>query len=276
MRTFTSIILAVALAACAPGTGPDSGNPGDPSVAWTGPEVTIRIIDVMDGDSVRAEVEGRTVEVRLDGINAPERDECWGTEARRALETAVRTGETTLAVTGFDQFDRRLGYLVVDGTVVNAELLDDGHAIATSSDHPLVGDFRSIGSRAVQAQRGMWSPSACNDHEVPRVEIDRIEYNPRGPDADNLEREFVVIRARESVDLDGWTLRDESSQHRYVFPAGTVLQPNETLTVRTGCQADDGDLAWCAGQPVWNNGGDTGILMTPRGTVVDVFTYGSP
>jgi hypothetical protein len=63
-------------------------------------------------------------------------------------------------------------------------------------------------------------------------------------------------------------LRDESSEHRYRFPRGTRLRPGEQVTVHTGCGDDGaGDLYWCKNGPVWNNGGDTALLLDPAGNV---------
>lgn len=76
------------------------------------------------------------------------------------------------------------------------------------------------------------------------------------------------------VDLSGWILRDESSSHRFEFPLGERLEPGQNLTIRTGCGNDRGeDRYWCAEDAVWSNGGDTVILQTAAGTVVDRARY---
>ncbi len=68
--------------------------------------------------------------------------------------------------------------------------------------------------------------------------------------------------------------RDESSQNRYRFPHGFLVGAGETVAVHTGC-GDDGpaDLYWCAGNPVWNNGGDTALLLDPAGNVAARLRY---
>jgi len=77
------------------------------------------------------------------------------------------------------------------------------------------------------------------------------------------------------VDLSGWVLRDESSSNRFRFPAGTVLEAGRRLRVVTGCEPPPGALAWCATTPVWNNGGDSVILVDGHGRVVAHRRYGT-
>ena len=77
-----------------------------------------------------------------------------------------------------------------------------------------------------------------------------------------------------TIDHAVWIVRDESSTHRYVFPNGVVLAPGDGLRLHTGCGVDtDRSLYWCADDAVWSNGGDTVIVQTPGGTVVDRLKY---
>jgi competence protein ComEC len=78
-----------------------------------------------------------------------------------------------------------------------------------------------------------------------------------------------------AVALGGWVLRDESSANRFPFPDGLLLAPGDQTRVVTGCAAGARRLAWCAGSPVWNNAGDTALLLDPAGRVVDRFRYSS-
>jgi hypothetical protein len=73
--------------------------------------------------------------------------------------------------------------------------------------------------------------------------------------------------------MTGWTLRDESSTHRYVF-GDLQLPPDAVVRVRSGCGEDRGfDLVWCASDPVWNNAGDTALLQDAAGNIVAYRTY---
>jgi micrococcal nuclease len=235
-----------------------------------------RLVEPLDGDSFRADVAGERTEVRLVGINAPEGDECHGDRAALALADLLSSGFTLVgAGAERDRFGRLLRYAEVDGRDVGETLLTNGHAVALHSDHRRDRRYRQLAEGAWRSRRGMWAIDACGPPTDAAVVIDEIQYDPPGPDDEQHNEEWVVIAlgSGEPVELGGWTLRDESSQHRFTFPEG-VLAPGAQLRVRSGCGPTVGeDLHWCAGDPVWNNGGDTVILQDAHGNVVDRRSY---
>jgi endonuclease YncB( thermonuclease family) len=229
---------------------------------------------VFDGDSFEAETGGEVVEVRMIGINAPEGDECHGDEARDALERRLTSGPLTLVAAGeddTDRFGRLLRYVYAGGTNVNEASLREGHAVALESEHPADLDFFALAEAAASQGLGMWAPNACGEPVGASIRIGEVAYDPAGPDDENVREELVVLHndGTVAVTLEGWILRDESSQNRYVF-AEVRLDPGDEVRVRSGCGNDtDADLFWCARDPVWSNWGDTVILQDPAGNVVD-------
>ncbi len=70
-------------------------------------------------------------------------------------------------------------------------------------------------------------------------------------------------------DLSDWELRDANNSP-FVFPAGTVVPPGESLRVRSGeGENTPTELFWGRLAPVWNNLGDTVFLYDAGGTLVD-------
>jgi hypothetical protein len=104
----------------------------------------------------------------------------------------------------------------------------------------------------------------------------QVHPDAAGDDSLNLNDEWVRItnQGDRDLDLEGWTVRDESSSHRYHFDA-LVLPPDASVTLRSGCGADtDTDRFWCVGgSAVWNNGGDTVLLLDPLGNIVAQLGY---
>ncbi len=231
---------------------------------------------VLDGDSLRVAAGGGEVEVRLLGINAPERGECWADEARRALETAVAGQTLTIVGEERDQFDRLLAYVYAGPSNVNRQLIIEGHALTVATNHDQLPDFLAAEEEAVALERGLWSPTVCGSTgEGSGVRIWAIEPDAPGRDDRNPNGEFVAI-ANEgaAIDLTGWMLRDESSTHRFTFPEGFVLGTGEIVTVRSGCGEDaPPELYWCADGTVWTNSGDTVLLLDAAGAVVDRLRY---
>ena len=245
----------------------------DAAVAQRSGETAERTF-VFDGDSLDATLaDGSAVEIRLLGINAPEGDECFGDQARSALDSLLGTSTLTLVADDedTDQFGRLLRYVFADGVNVNLTMLAEGYALAVQTGHGDEAEFVAASDAAAAGGLGMWSADACGAAPAgSELTIADYVFDPRGRDADDPNGEWVAIAntAATPVDMTGWTLRDESTQNRYTFPAGFTLSGGADVQVHSGCGTDTAaDLYWCAANPVWSNGGDTIILQHPSGAV---------
>jgi endonuclease YncB( thermonuclease family) len=270
-RPGLAVAVTVLAAACVP---PDT----TPSTVSAPSGEHAEVVAVSDGDSFIARFDGTEVEVRLVGVNAPERSECLGPESADALAALIQGRAVTIPAAGErDQFDRLLAVVVVDGTDVNRAQVEAGMALALTPAGPGEADYRVAEEQAWSARTGMWSPGACGAGPLPEVRVVEVEADPPGPDDQRLDEEAVVIEnsGGTAVALGGWVLRDESSANRFPFPDGLLLAPGDQTRVVTGCAAGARRLAWCAGSPVWNNAGDTALLLDPAGRVVDRFRYSS-
>jgi micrococcal nuclease len=233
---------------------------------------TATVTWIEDGDTVMVDDEGSETTVRLIGVNAPEKDECFYQESTSHLIDTLEGSTVGVDDLGLDQFGRTLAYLWAGNTLVNLDLVAGGWAIATTP-----GDTESHGSeilqaesQAVEASAGLWAADACGPREeIPEMIISVIS-DPSGPDEKRLKAESVslVNSGPGPIDLSGWMLRDESSVNRYRFSPGTMIEPQQTIEVPSS------DPAWEPGdRPVWNNDGDTVLLLTARGTVVARLRY---
>lgn len=226
---------------------------------------------MVDGDTLEvAPDDGGTIELRLSGVNAPESNECHYRESTTFLTDAAEGLEVSYLLSGRDQFGRWLAQVWVDGSNLNRELVARGHAIATTPDDG-EPSYLSSEADAARAGLGMWSDGACGDSDPPPdVEIADVEPNPPGPDEADLGGEVVVISnlGETAVDLAGWSIRDESSRHRFRFPVDTSIAPGGRIEVKSS------DSGWSpGGSPVWNNDGDLVILSEPSGRIVDHVRY---
>ena len=113
---------------------------------------------VKDGDSlvVRRNLLGRKSELRMAGIDAPERNQPWGRQAKSALEAMVLNRRVTVQVTDRDRYGRLVARVWTGQTYVNAAMAEGGHAWAFSR---YLKD-RQIGEAANRARlqrRGLWA-----------------------------------------------------------------------------------------------------------------------
>jgi hypothetical protein len=175
-----------------------------------------------------------------------------------------------------DQYGRALRYVYLGTENVNERLVRDGYALAIASEHAELAAFRAAYEAAWQDRTGMWSPTACSGEAPPDLTIAEFRYDPAGRDGDDLNGEWVdvVNDGSATVVIGGWTLRDESTTHRYVLPDGFSLQGGATVRIHIGCGTDSvRSLYWCSEVPVLNNGGDSVILTNAAGNVVALVAY---
>jgi micrococcal nuclease len=249
-----------------------------PPAGPAGSVATWLVTEVIDGDTIRVAMPGPET-VRLIGMNAPEGGECWADTATAALVELLAGGEVSLErdISDRDSYGRLLRYVrTSDGADVGAQLIDGGHAWARAYPPDIARDaeYRARQDRAQQARLGLWAPDACGA-AVPGIDASsiHIEIHPdaAGDDSRNLNDEWVrfINQGDRDLDLEGWMVRDESSSHRYRFEQ-LVLSPGAGVTLRSGCGVDSTtERYWCvSGSAVWNNGGDTVLLLDPLGNVV--------
>ncbi len=249
----------------------------DPDVVTS----TYRVTRVVDGDTIRVQIGEEDVPVRLIGINAPEDGECYAAEASARLNELVLSKDVILSrdVSDVDRYGRLLRYISLEsGKDVGATLVGEGLAIAREypPDTTRIQAYDALQDEARIRGVGLWAADACGD-SLPGIAI-RIDVHAdaAGDDAENLNDEWVRFTniGVAAVELDGWSVADESASHRYTFN-GLNLEPGATATVFSGCGLEtSSERYWCVqGSAVWNNNGDTVFLRDQSGNVVSSLSY---
>ena len=155
-----------------------------------------KITKVIDGDTVTIKYQdGTTDRLRLLSINAPEKDECYGKESKKALEKIIKNKELRFDkdISGVDIYGRLLRYITIispdpkeDNTLLNYYLVRNGYAFHYSN--PPDNRYREM---LISAQReakkdnlGMWGE--C-DYQESKDEQDNtnereVDSGPSDPD----------------------------------------------------------------------------------------------
>jgi endonuclease YncB( thermonuclease family) len=89
-----------------------------------------RVVKVIDGDSIVLESQGEKSSIRLSEIDAPERDQPYGPESKRALQRLAHGREARIVVIDRDRYGRWVGDVWVGEMRVNYEMVRQGHAWA--------------------------------------------------------------------------------------------------------------------------------------------------
>ena len=113
-QSFISLLVALCLFALLPAYGEEvlRGN----------------VINVVDGDTLDVQVGPGKHRIRLAEIDAPERNQPWGDEAKRGLASKVLEHEVRVVVTDTDRYGRRVGKIFLGQTDINRSMVSEGHA----------------------------------------------------------------------------------------------------------------------------------------------------
>jgi micrococcal nuclease len=126
-----------------------------------GQTVSGTIVSVADGDTVRARLDsGPTIRVRLEGIDAPERGEPFGTQARNATRVMLFNKKVRLKATDVDRYDRLVARIALEGKDSSIELVKAGLACHFTRfvNDPLLAQAQ-LSART--AGRGFWAADAA-------------------------------------------------------------------------------------------------------------------
>ena len=86
--------------------------------------------------------------------------------------------------------------------------------------------------------------------------------------------EYVRIRNYDtrSIQLNGWTLRDEAN-HVFTFPSHVMVPGQECRIYTNEYHAEWCGFSYGSSSAIWNNGGDCAYLRNSVGTLIDTYCY---
>jgi micrococcal nuclease len=95
-----------------------------------GQTVSGTVVSVADGDTVRLRLDssGKTIRVRLEGIDAPEQGEPFSTQARNATRVLLFNRKVSLKASDVDKYDRLVARVFVDSKDSSLQLVESGLA----------------------------------------------------------------------------------------------------------------------------------------------------
>ena len=123
---------------------------------------------VADGDTIDAEIDGEEFRVRYIGVDTPERDEPFYTEASDFNLQLVGDKTVILVkdVSETDQYGRLLRYVYLeDGTFVNEAIIKGGYGrlVTYPPDVRFADYFQELQGEARSAEIGLWGINSFED-----------------------------------------------------------------------------------------------------------------
>ena len=158
MRTWIVVALAAMLAACGcsrrePVPERSGQRPVAPRLAT---ELAGKAAGVMDGDTMVLSAGGAERKVRLARIDAPEKSQPFGPEAKACLEGMVTGRSVRVSWNREDMYGRVIGEVVVRGRSVNEAMVEKGMAWQYA-EYDKSADLKALESKARTNRLGLWS-----------------------------------------------------------------------------------------------------------------------
>lgn len=190
-----------------------------------GLEINGKVVSVADADTITV-LEGTTQhKVRLNGIDAPERGQDYGTKATDAIKAILADKPVRVVVSGKDKYERLLGVVYVDQTNINEWLVENGWAwhYKKYSDDKKLSDLEI---KAKAATIGLWA-----DKNAPMPPWD---YRAS-------QKQTAAVKKGESVPLGYWLNSTSNVRHN-----STCRYYSNTSKGRK-CNADEGKTCGICG-----------------------------
>lgn len=155
-------------------TSPVTSTP-TPTEKTSDATVYYSVASVVDGDTFKVTIDGKTETLRLIGLDTSETVDprkpvqCFGVEASnraKALLTGKKVkleGDSTQGER--DKYGRLLRYAwLEDGTFFNKQMIADGYAYEYTYNSPYKyqAEFKQAQKDAQAGNKGLWSPDTCN------------------------------------------------------------------------------------------------------------------
>lgn len=140
----------------------------DAAVSQPNNEFTARVVKIVSGDTIEVLTDdGKTLRVRLNGIDSPEFDQPFGSDATEYLSNTIDGAMVVILDHGQDIHGRTIGDVFTDaefnaeghlvsGTLVNLELVKNGlawHEVTSSRDRE---DLEHWQQSAQEQKVGLW------------------------------------------------------------------------------------------------------------------------
>ena len=118
------------------------------------------LVGIVDGDTVCVEWSGGMSTIHLAGVDAPETDQPYGTEAAKYARELGFKKKVTVHALAENTVRGLVGTVVLaDGSVLNRRLVEAGFGWCTEGYASVPKECQSTQRQAKQQQKGLWSAS---------------------------------------------------------------------------------------------------------------------
>lgn len=124
--------------------------------------ITGKVVAVSDGDTIKILNNGKSVKIRLYGIDTPEKKQAFGQAAKREIKSLL-SSSVTVEEKDVDRWGRTVGIVYsATGTNINIEMVRSGYAWVYRKycQESFCRDWLDLEKSARSRKIGLWSQGA--------------------------------------------------------------------------------------------------------------------
>lgn len=120
-----------------------------------------KVVSITDGDTIIVLHNGQRKEIRLYGIDSPEKGQCHGEQAKALTAALVAGRNVDVEQKGIDKYKRIVGLVKVDGQYLSELIIQNGYAWVYTKycQEKFCADWVKLEGIARQQKKGMWADS---------------------------------------------------------------------------------------------------------------------
>ncbi len=187
-----------------------------------------QVLEVVDGDTIKVNLNGATTTIRLIGMDTPETldprkvVQCFGKEAsakaKELLSGKMVRLENDSTAEELDKYSRPLKYVFLeDGTFYNDKMIRDGYAHEYTYNKPYKyqAQFKEAQKEASINLRGLWAADTCNGDTTKAADSSSESSTASSTTATTLSNKYYTSSYSTSKyyypeSCDGWKGLDTS------------------------------------------------------------------
>ena len=115
-----------------------------------------KVVKVNDGDTITIMMNGEKQKIRLYGIDTPEINQSFGTEAKQFLSDQILNRDVEIEVKDTDRYKRLVAIVYLNNKSMNELLLKEGWAWWYEAYAKKECKYKELQEEAQRRKRGMW------------------------------------------------------------------------------------------------------------------------
>lgn len=126
-----------------------------------GPQA-VRVVGVVDGDTIKVLLDGKATNIRLHGIDAPETGQAYGQAATKIMREITTGRPISINILEQDRYGRPVALVYADGVSAQEVMLELGYAWVYTKycSQSYCSQWEQLQEKARQQRKGLWKDKA--------------------------------------------------------------------------------------------------------------------